>query len=238
VAATDYSNWLLAAMGEDAANELKAQGTLVDLPFGQAIYEAGDPVDFVYFPQGCLLSLVRSTQEGQTAESGLCGMEGALGLLEACGSSTMTSTTIVQVPGRTWRIPHDACRSVVMRGGRPTQALCANAEFLIVEARQSALCRSYHPIQARLARWILEYHERAAVDRVMPVTQELLAAMLAVTRTTVTATAGELKARKLIDYNRGKLVILNKPALEALVCECRPTLHRERERVRRLVASA
>ena len=228
----EHKNELLNALSVADAARLTGRGALVDLPFGQFIYDAGDPLNWVYFPEGCLFSLVRSTPDGQTTESGLCGYEGAVGLLEACGSRAISASTVVQVPGPAWRVRHEDCRVLVAEGGRAAEIAFAAAEFQLIEARQSAVCRSFHLAEARLARWMLEYRKRAAVDDVIPITQEFLAAMLGVQRTTVTAIASEMKANSLIDYSRGRIVLKDVAAMERISCDCGQVLDEERRRIR------
>jgi CRP-like cAMP-binding protein len=230
-----FRNMLLASLSEEDAAQLTARGALVDLAFGLSIYETGVPITSVYFPEGCLFSLVRSTPDGQTTESGLCGYESALGLLEACGSRTMSASTVVQVGGPAWRVRCEDCQALIAKGGRAAEIAFASAEFQLIEARQSAVCRSFHPAEARLARWMLEYRKRAAVDEVIPMTQEFLAAMLGVQRTTVTAIASEMKISGLIDYSRGRVTLKDMAGLERIACDCSRSLDEERERIRRSV---
>ena len=229
---TDFSNTLLQTLGSKVAADLTGKGALVDLPFKLEIYDHGAPLNYVYFPEGCLFSLVRTSIDGRTVESGLCGYEGAVGLIEACGTRIASATTIVQVAGKAWRIPFLACAELGFRGGRPAQQFFANAEYLSIEARHSAVCRSFHTAQHRMARWIIEYQRRSGVGADLPMTQELLGDMLGVQRTTVSEIAAGLKARKLITYARGKLRVLDQAGLERVACDCIATLAEERARVR------
>jgi CRP-like cAMP-binding protein len=231
-----FKNTVLTALGAEA-EKLTKRGALVNLPFGETVYEAGGPLNYVYFPEGCLLSLVRSTPDGQTTESGLCGYEGALGFLEACGSRTISATTVVQVPGPAWRVRHGACRALVGAGGRAAEIAFAAAEFQLIEARQSALCRSFHLADARLARWLLEYRKRSAVADAIPITQEFLAAMLGVQRTTVTAIARDMKASGVISYSRGQITVKDVAAVERMSCDCGEVLDQERERLRDVITA-
>jgi CRP-like cAMP-binding protein len=228
----EFSNHLLQTLGSSISSELTAKGSLVALPFKLEIYDHGEPLNYVYFPEGCLFSLVRTSIDGKSVESGLCGYEGAVGLIEACGSRIATATTIVQVPGRAWRIPYMACADVAFRGGRAAQQFFTNAEYLSIEARQSAVCRSFHKAQHRMARWIVEYQRRSDVGSVLPVTHELLSDMLGVQRTTVSEIAAVLRDRGLISYARGKLKVLDQEGLERAACDCSQTLAEERARIR------
>ncbi len=226
-----FRNVVLASLPHAEALQLTAKGAQLDFEFGSPLWEAGDQVDYVYFPEGALLSNIRLTREGQMTETGMTGYEGAAGLVEACASGETNTHTVVQVGGSAWRIPAADCRALAMKGGPFTEALFRVTEFQLTEARQSALCRSFHLAEARLARWLLESRDRSAAKETLPMTQEFLAAMLGVRRTTVTAFASELQQRDLIRYARGKIEFIDLDALEALACECRHVLVEERSRL-------
>jgi len=229
---SQFRNTILSALSEREVERLTAKGgARVELPFQKPIYQAGDRIEFVYFPEGCLMSLVRTNQDGQTVESGLCGYEGAVALTEACGSQTTSAQTVVQVGGPAWRFRHEECCALASESRRAQRAFFANAEFQLIEARQSALCRSFHQGEARMARWFLEYRKRSQVQATLPITQEFLAAMLGVQRTTVTALAREMKADGLIDYTRGKVTLLDLKGLQQISCDCGAQLDEERARV-------
>lgn len=226
-----FENAVLASMSQAEALQLTAKGARVDLEFGAPLWEAGDRITSVYFPEGALLSNIRLTREGQATETGMTGYEGAGGLAEACGSRLAGTSSIVQVGGAAWRVPAEDCRALAIRGGAFTEALFRLTEFQLIESRQSALCRSFHLAEARLARWLLESRDRSGAKTTLPMTQEFLAAMLGVRRTTVTAFAGELQQRDLIRYSRGTIEFIDPVGLEDLACECRHVLVEERARL-------
>lgn len=226
-----FENAVLASLGQVEALQLTAKGARIDLEFGSPLWEAGDRIDWVYFPEGALLSNIRYTEEGQATETGMAGYEGAAGLVEACGSRLASTNTVVQVGGPAWRVPAEDCRALGFKGGSLTETLLRQMEFQLTESRQSALCRSFHLAEARMARWLLESRDRSGVTDVLPMTQEFLAAMLGVRRTTVTAFAREMQQRDLIRYSRGKIEIIDPEGLESLACECRQVLVEERARL-------
>jgi CRP-like cAMP-binding protein len=228
---TDFSNNILRALSHEDAQRLTERGGRVDLALGQRLYEPGDRVEWVYFPEGSLLSLVVSTEDGRTAESGMVGFEGAMGLVEACGSGVIALTCIVQSPGPAWRVPVAACRALAAEAQSFRAVVWRMLEFQLVESRQSATCRSFHPVERRLARWLLECRDRDGAQDVMPVTQEFMGDMLGVQRTTVNSFAKLLQSQGLIDYSRGRVRFVDVEGLEAAACECRSVLVRERERL-------
>ena len=161
----------------------------------------------------------------------MAGYEGAAGLVEACGSGVANTYTVVQVDGPAWRVRAEDCRAMATEGGALTRTLITLMEFQLTESRQSALCRSFHRAEKRLARWLLESRDRSRAKTTLPVTQEFLAAMLGVRRTTVTAFASELQQRGLIRYSRGKIELTDIDGLEQVACECRQVLVDERARL-------
>lgn len=227
----EFKNDILRALSEEDVTRLIRQGSGVELAFGARLYQPGASVDWVYFPEDALLSLVVATEDGRTAESGMVGHEGAMGLVEACGSGMSALTCIVQAPGPAWRVPAVACRALAAESESFRTVVWRVLEFQLVESRQSATCRSFHPVERRLARWLLECRDRDGGGDTMPVTQEFMAAMLGVQRTTVNSFAKVLQDRRLIDYSRGRVRFVDLDGLETAACECRNVLVGERERL-------
>ena len=228
---SDFQNDVLHALSTEEAERLMERGSRVELEFAKTLYEAGDQVEWVYFPENAIISMIVATEDGRTAESGMVGSEGVLGLTEACGSGVTTFRSVVQVPGPAWRVPAAACRALADESATFRKAIWAQLEFQLAESRQSATCRSFHPVEQRLARWLLETRDRDSTADSLPMTQEFMSAMLGVQRTTVTAFARELQGRGLIEYARGKVRFIDPEGLEELACECRQVLVRERERL-------
>jgi CRP-like cAMP-binding protein len=163
-----YRNQVLRALSPDDAERLMERAARVSLPLGETLYEPGDRIDWVYFPEGALLSLVVGTEDGRTAESGMVGSESAMGLVEACGSRQSAVTCIVQGPGAAWRVPAGACRALAAEAESFRPVVWRQLEFQLVESRQSSTCRSFHPVERRLARWLLECRDRDAARRLCP----------------------------------------------------------------------
>lgn len=211
-------NRLLVALNADDFARLSTWLTVVDLEKGRVLYERGDTMDTVYLPNECVISLMTPMEGGQLVESATIGCEGALGL--TTGSPRYaTARAVVQMGGRAARISANrlseaAGRSMTLRAQIETQD-----DALLGQSLQSAACNALHSVSERFSRWLLACRDRTGSDSV-PLTQDTIAAMLGVQRTTVTSVAGELQARGLIRHRRGVVDILDRPGLEAMACEC------------------
>ena len=204
----------------------------VDLKLGQQLQRQGVRTEWVYFPESCLLSMILLSTGGQSVETSTVGVEGAAGLLEACGSGVSSVDCVVQVDGEAWRCPAAHCRRLAMTDPEFNAAAWRAVELQMAESRQSGLCQAMHSVEARFSRWLCESFERSGGRNPLPLTQEFLAAMLGVQRTTVSAFASQLQREGLISYSRGRLMIDDLAALEARSCECRCAVQAERERLR------
>ena len=227
---TPLKNSLLAGMSSEDYALISGSLTPVELEKGRLLYDPGDSVETVYFPHNCVVSLMTLMENGAAIESATIGREGALGLLTAFAPREALSRAIVQVAGSASRISanafHDACqRSATLR-------LLADrhGDALFGHAAQSVACNALHSVEARFCRWLLTCHDRIDDDTV-GLTQEFLADMLGVQRTTVTAVAGALQAKGLIRYRRGVVDILDRQGIEAMSCECYGAVRRLYERL-------
>jgi CRP-like cAMP-binding protein len=221
----------LRSLSDESFAVLSANLEPVDLSLATQIYEPGGKVEWVYFPETCLLSMLTRSLEGQSVETAMTGVEGAGGLLEACGSGRSNVECIVQVDGRALRAPASAIRALTIRDEDFSHHAWSLIEFQMAESRQSGMCNVLHTVEHRLARWLLESSERSGGRRTMPLTQEFLAAMLGVQRTTVNTFAGELQRNGLISYSRGRVTIVDPGGLEHHACECRAAAKEQRERL-------
>ncbi|HSV04433.1 MAG TPA: Crp/Fnr family transcriptional regulator [Phenylobacterium sp.] len=200
----------------------------VGLRPGEVLYEPEDTVDWVYFPEAGLVSLISVMVSGDQVESAVVGREGGIGFLEAAGAGIIFSKAVVQVdlvgqraPARAYLAAYDASPSL-------RRTIAAHVELTLAEARQTIACIAHHPAQQRLAWWLLECQERTGRDE-FRLTQEFLSAMLGVRRSTVSLIAAELKGEGLIGYSRGAIRIADREGLLAKSCECYATNRRFRE---------
>jgi len=224
-------NAFLRSLSAEAFESIAPHLTSVEMEHGRILSEPGQRMEWVFFPETCLLSILTNAQNGDSVETTMAGSEGALGLLEACGSGRSAATTLIQVDGHASRAPSQACKSLVRSSDHFAEKAYELFELQIAESRQSGLCQALHTVQTRLARWLLESSERSAGRNPLPLTQEFLGSMLGVQRTTVTSFAVQLQKASLINYRRGSVTILDREGLEARACECREMSVEERGRL-------
>ena len=212
-------NSILSSLTPEEFALISAQLTQVELEKGRLLYDPGDRMDTAYFPLNCVLSLMTLMESGAAIESATVGREGGVGLLSAISPRHSVCHCIVQVPGKAARISTSALGDAVSRSPGLRAAIERHNDALMGHAMQSVACNALHSVEARFCRWLLSCHDRIDADTVS-LTQEFLADMLGVQRTTVTAVAGALQAKGLIQYRRGVVDILDRAGIEAMTCEC------------------
>jgi CRP-like cAMP-binding protein len=216
-------NKLLSALPRSQFNLLVPQLTAVSLAQGTVVYETGDEVDQVYFPHNGMFSLLAVMRDGKAIETATVGREGVIGAMAGLGLYTSLVRVVVQLPLTTSRISSAQFRKVAA-ASEPVRDLSVHFnEVLLTQARITAACNALHPVEARFCRWLLQSADRADSDTVT-LTQELLAEMLGVRRTSVTEVAGKMQHEGVITYSRGVIKILDRDGLERLSCECYQTL--------------
>jgi CRP-like cAMP-binding protein len=212
-------NRLLAALPDDAFKLLEPDLRQLALPQGVVCYGAGDPIDQVYFPHTGMISQLITTGDGDMVETSSIGREGAVGLQCGLGPRLSFTRAIVQIPGRfsaisAPRFEHATSRSAALR-----DLIVRYIETVWAEAQQNAACNAIHDGSSRLCRWLLQCADRIGSDQLL-LTQEFLAEMLGVRRTTVTLLAQALQRRGVLRYSRGRITILDRARLETCTCEC------------------
>jgi CRP-like cAMP-binding protein len=198
----------------------------VGLERNQLLDEAGRPVTHAYFPVDSILSVLTVMSDGAQVESRTVGREGGYGLLQALGSPMSYERTLCQVGGRAWRMPLGELRRAAEESAAVREAIVRHAQASLVQAAQSTACNTLHRAEQRLCRWLLLTQDRLGGAEIVPLTQEHLAIMLGVQRTTVTGVASELQERGAISYSRGRIRILNRASLERCACECYRAIER------------
>lgn len=217
------SNKLLAALPRAQFNLLAPHLTSATLSQNTVLLEAGDEVDQVYFPHNGMLSLLVVMRDGKAIETATVGREGAVGAMAGLGLYKSLVRVVVQLPLTTTKISSANFRRATI-GNELLRNMCIQYnEVLLTQARITAACNALHPVEARFARWLLQSVDRTGGDTVA-LTQELLAEMLGVRRTSVTEVAGKLQGEGMIAYSRGVIRITDRPALERVSCECYQTL--------------
>jgi len=212
-------NQLLAALPGKAYKHLLPHLESVSLPFMEVLYESGEPIKHVYFPNDGLISLLVVMGDETPREVGMIGNEGMLGIPVMLGMNTMPTRALIQMQGSAMRMKAQALRDEVKHGGALQSLLQRYAHALFSQVSQSAACVSAHALDKRLARWLLMTHDRAPGDE-FEMKHEFMAMMLGVTRSVVTIAAGRFQNEKLIRYTRGCVTVLDRRGLEAIACEC------------------
>ena len=212
-------NALLAHLPQKASARLRAELEPVSLKFGQVLYEPCRSIRHVYFPVNCLISLLTSVDRRRSLEVGMVGSEGMAGMPFILGVGVSGVRALVQGGGEALRIAVAPFRLEFDRNLPLQRALYRYMYALTAQISQTAACNRFHEAEPRLARWLLMTRERVMSDG-FALTHEFLAHMLGLRREGVTEAASALKGRKLIDYRRGEIEILNIEGLKAASCAC------------------
>jgi CRP-like cAMP-binding protein len=212
-------NQLLAALPGKEYKRLLPHLESFRLSFMDILYESGDAIEHVYFPNDGLISLLVVMKDKTPREIGLIGNEGMLGIAVALGMKTTPTRALIQMPGSAMRMKAQALRDELKRGGVLQSVLQAYAHALFTQVSQAAACVSSHAVDKRLSRWLMMTHDRAPGDK-FEMKHEFMAMMLGVTRSVVTRAAGRLQQQKMIRYTRGQVTILDRRRLEATACAC------------------
>ena len=213
------ANRLLSSLPKDEYERLEPYLTLVSLPRGTVCYEASDEIKTIYFPLTALVSLVNTLSSGATTEVSLVGGTGMIGLSAILGSGISQNRAIVQVSDNLMKISAEILKQEFRRGGELQNIMHRYIETRLSEITQLAVCNAHHTIEERLARWLLVTSDLIQSNN-LPLTQEFLSSMLGVRRSGVTLAAQTIQRAGLITYRRGKIIILNREALENTSCEC------------------
>ena len=227
VLGTPLDNKLLSALPLTQFNVLlRPYLTTVSLMQGSVLLEAGNEFDHVFFPHTGMISLLVVLKDGKSIETATVGCEGVVGAMAGLGLYKSLVRAVVQLPMSVSRIPAFQFRKAAANSVAISNLCIQYNEVLLSQARVTAACNALHPVEARFCRWLLQSADRAASD-VVALTQEFLAEMLGVRRTSVTEVATKLQQAGVITYSRGVITIVDRPALEGMSCECYQTLVEE-----------
>jgi CRP-like cAMP-binding protein len=183
------------------------------------LHESHQPVRIAYFPNHGLVSLVVVTANGKTAEAGVVGNEGVVGLEAAFGLRRSPLQEIVQISGTAYRMAANRLATIFCKYPGVLMRLSRFAIVNRMQISQTAACNRLHEVEHRLARWLLLTQDR--VDSgFLAMTHDFLATMLGTDRSSVSEAAAVLQRRRIIQYTRGSVRVLNRKALEQSSCEC------------------
>ena len=219
-ASLPIKNELLAALPRGAYLRLLPHLESVSLPLGTSLYNSGESIEHVYFPEDALISLVTHMRDGATVEVGLIGRDGMVGIPVLLGDDIAFEAAVVQIAGSALRLPSVAFKEALKRGRNPLLTrLLLYTRVLMKQVAQTAACNGRHTAEKRLARWLLMCHDRAESDE-LALTQDFISDMLGLRRAGVSSAAIGLQQEGFISYSRGRITILRRAGLEAFACEC------------------
>src|SRR6187402_1618351 len=223
-------NQLLAALPPDEWARWQPLLEWVEMPLGQVLYESGSTLSHVYFPTSAIVSLLYVMENGASAEIAVVGNEGIVGISLFMGGGSTPSRAVVQSAGHGYRLKADALQEEFGRSGPVLHLLLRYTQALITQMAQTAVCNRHHALDQQLCRWLLLSLDRLQTNE-LHMTQELIANMLGVRRAGVTEGATKLQNLGLIRYSRGRITVLDRPALERRTCECYAVVKRETDRL-------
>jgi len=212
-------NFLLSVLPPDEFNFLRPHMEPVSYPVGTVYAEFCDPLRHVFFPNRGMISLLSVTEAGQSCEVGFIGFEGIVGMDVVIGKNEMPYQALVQAASDGYKVPVDAVIELFNRGTVFHDASLRFAYVLLRQFAQTSACNRFHGIQPRLCRWLAIMCERSECNNLL-LTQEFLAYMLGVQRTSIATIAHSMQDDGIISYSRGKIDILDLDRLRSEACEC------------------
>lgn len=225
-----HKNKLIAALPHEEFVRVTSKLEPASLPLGKVLYESGDRLEHVYFPTTAIISLLYLMESGATAEIGVVGNEGVLGIALFMGGETTPNRAIIQSAGDALKMSARDLMVEFTMGGKFHNLLLRYTQALITQISQTAVCNRLHPIEQQLCRWLLLSHDRLDSDKLV-MTHDLISNMLGVRREGVTLAAQKLAAQHLIKNDRGTITVLDRPGIEKAVCECYKVVNDEYQRI-------
>src|SRR5436305_15216534 len=215
----ELRNMLLDSLSASDAASIAPLLKRVHLESKQVLFSAGNTIKAVYFPTGAVVSLVIGLASGSTIEAAMVGRDGVVGASAALDGRISLSSAIVQLEGSSLMCEVGALRGTALQSHTFLSTLIRHEQTLFAQAQQSTACMANHEVGERLCRWLLRARDLSGSDT-LNFTQEFIAEMLGVRRTSVTMAAHALQHAGMIKYRRGKIEIIDLEALRASSCEC------------------
>jgi CRP-like cAMP-binding protein len=212
-------NFFLSALEPDDLAALSVGMSEVTMGAADVLFEVGDPVDAVVFPGSACISLVVVMSDGKAVETATVGRESVVCLIDALAGRPSRTRAFAQIGGSAMRVSAAVYRARLQVSPKLLSLSLLHARATALQAEQGVACNAVHSVHGRLARWLLMTQDRVGTDS-FPLTQEYMAVMTGVQRSTVSTMAGELKKSGVIDYSRGKIRIRDREALLRHACEC------------------
>jgi CRP-like cAMP-binding protein len=211
-------NFILGRLSPDLLKLIAADLVVTPLAHGEVLAETHARIDKVYFPHNGIISCVVETIGGGAIETGMIGNDGVFGALQALDDKVSLNHVVMQVPGTASVISSDRLRAATDANPVIRGMLVKYDQFFLAQVQQTAACNALHTVQARTCKWLLRMHVLVGAD--IPITQEFLAQMMGVTRTSVTVVASELQKAGMITYSRGRVRLLDLDLIQQRACEC------------------
>lgn len=215
---SDRSNQLIDLFPRELQNSISPSDRVI-IPAKKTIYRPDKAIQKVYFPIKGNVSLINAGDDGEIVEFATIGHEGAIGLAALFGVKQPNSLAIAQTDCVAIGLPLSFLKREFERGGEVQRILLLYSQALLFQVAQNVYCSCHHVLEQRLARWLLAYSDRLETSKIL-LTQETLADLLGVRRASLSVIAGDLRNRKLIKYNRGKIKICDREGLEMVACQC------------------
>jgi CRP-like cAMP-binding protein len=215
------SNVLIDALPRESRHKLLKEVSRVNVPSGTSLYEPGDPPKFAHFLTSGIASVVTTMGNGRTSEVGTLGREGVPQAFHLLGELQVPTRCFMQIGGTGLRIEYSVLQRLFLADEAMRRIFLTYTQYQSIMLSQVAGCSRLHDVAGRLARWLLMIQDRTGT-RLLELTQEFLAHMLGSQRTTVSEVAGGFQDRRLIEYTRGSIKIIDRIGLENASCECYP----------------
>jgi CRP-like cAMP-binding protein len=212
-------NHLLAALSAADFEQIRPYLQTTELPGEAVLVRAGEPLTHVFFPHSGAISLVVSLTSGETVEVATIGCDSVYGATASLDGRISLTDAVVQLPGMTSTLESGRLRTAANQSVAFRTTLIRHEQALFAQAQQTAACNASHPVEARLARWLLRLHDLSG-DNTLCLTQDFLAQMIGVQRNSVSVVAHKLQQAGIIRYSRGLVEILDLEALNDISCEC------------------
>ena len=216
------ANRILSRASPVDLEDLRPHLRIVEMQRGKVVAESRARVNQVYFPHGGILSCVVELEDGWAIESGMIGNDGAFGAAQAIDNKASLHKVVVQVSGLASVVDAEHLKAVALSSPDLLALLIKYEQFLLGQVQQTTACNAIHSVEQRTCKWLVRMCDLVGTE--LPATQEFLAQMMGVRRTSVTGVASQLQKEGLISYSRGKLSILNMDLLQRRACECHRTV--------------
>jgi len=223
-------NHLLAALPAAERQRIYPHLQLVPMPMGEVVCEPSSALRHVYFPTDCIVSFSYVLKDGTSAEVGLVGNDGLVGIALFMGGGSTPSRAVVQSAGSAYRLDADRLKDEFHLNGKAQSLLLRYTQALLTQMAQTVACTRLHTTVQQLCRWLLLSLDRLPTSQ-LTVTHELIANMLGVRREGVTIAAAKLRKLGVIRHIRGRITVMDRPALEQLSCECYAVVKQETDRL-------